>query len=157
MAFPATTRDMLLVALSGAPRLLKGIVDRAPAGDPAWDRPVPGRFTAREHVAHLADWETVYLDRFARTLAEDVPTLLNYDETERAAEQGYSSADPTLSASVFAERRVQTVSFLRTVPEDRWARVGLHPQIGPMTLEVQVAHVAAHDGYHLEFLTANLP
>jgi len=60
---PERTRHYLLLDLDSAPdvlaRMLQGVTDPA-----VFDaRPDPARFTLREMVAHLADWEAVFLRR----------------------------------------------------------------------------------------------
>ena len=56
------TRHYLLLDLESAPDVLARLL--ADMSDPAvYDRtPDPDRFTLREMVAHLADWEAVFLN-----------------------------------------------------------------------------------------------
>ncbi len=42
-------------------------------------RPVPGKWSTLELVAHLADFEPIYADRMKRILAENEPTLFGGD------------------------------------------------------------------------------
>jgi len=74
---PSRIRSYLLSDLECAPdvlsRLLSGITDPA-----LYDhRPDPSRFTLREMVAHLADWEVVFFTRLAQTRDESDPILPN--------------------------------------------------------------------------------
>ena len=39
-------------------------------------RPVPGKWSIKEVICHIADYEPVYADRMKRVIAEDQPTLL---------------------------------------------------------------------------------
>ena len=53
--------DYLLSALEGAPDVIAALLDGVPPDDALWDRrPDPERFSLREIVAHLADWDGVY-------------------------------------------------------------------------------------------------
>ena len=59
--------------------------------------PAPGKWTARQIVAHLADTELVAGDRFRRTIAEDNPALVAFDQDRWAEALGY--ADRRISDS----------------------------------------------------------
>ena len=74
------TRLYLLLDLESAPDVLARLL--ADTSEPAvYDRrPDPDRFTLREMVAHLADWEAVFLDRLSKTRDEENATLQGLDE-----------------------------------------------------------------------------
>lgn len=155
---PPRTRDHLLLALGTTPRVLQRLISSFPTDDPAWDTQIPERFTAREHVAHLADWEDVFFERVRRTIDEDRPLVPNPDETAMAADRGFALSNPHVKAQEFAERRERLVSILEPLTDDQWQRIGIHPnpRNGPMTIEAQAVHVLAHDGYHMDYLSRHL-
>ena len=39
--------------------------------------PIPGKWSTRQVVCHIADCEVVYADRVKRTIAEDEPNVLS--------------------------------------------------------------------------------
>ncbi|MFY9234046.1 MAG: DinB family protein [Fimbriimonadaceae bacterium] len=153
---PDRTREHLLLALQTTPRVLRRIIAPFPGGYPVWDIVVPGRFTAREHIAHLADWEEVFYERAAKTIEQDQPDIPNPDETEMAIERGFAVADPHERLEIFRERRARLVALFRELGEEQWSRAGMHPKNGPMTLEAQAVHILGHDGYHLDYLVRHL-
>ena len=66
---PAAVRKYLLSALAGTPVVADRLLLDVHADDPRWDfRPEPDRFTLREVVAHLADWEPIHLERLTRNV-----------------------------------------------------------------------------------------
>ena len=142
------TKGYLFTALESSPRLfehlLRGLTDVE-----ADRRPDPQRFTIREVMAHLADWEDVFLTRMRRICDEDWPVLEGYDEGQRAVDHGYASANPFEQIRLFAERRAKMVAFLRERAPDDWQRVGDRPEIGRITLEALALLVPLHDTYHL--------
>ena len=146
---PAISRRYLLNALEGTPDVVERLLKNLALANPIWDfRPDAARFTAREIVAHLADWEVVVGERARRTLIENEPLLPSWDETQAAVEGDYARADPNESLRRFRNGRAATLSILNQIAEDDWQRVAFREGIGEMSLEGQVVLAAGHDGYH---------
>ena len=145
---PDRIQYYLLIDLESAPavlaRLLADVTDHA-----TWDqRPDPDRFTLREMVAHLADWEGVFLGRLTQTRDEENATLRGLDEGQVAIENDYAHADPQECLTRYSAGREKIVAFLRRLSPEQWGRVGTHTEVGPISLEAQAVLIAAHDGYH---------
>src|SRR5690349_2214834 len=107
--------NYLLTGLENSPAiqrtLCKAVTD--------WDaKPGPDRFTVREALAHLADWEPIWLQRMMRTKAEDVPDLPDIDEGVMAIEHDYASSDPIESLDKYASGREALVIFLRGLSDE---------------------------------------
>lgn len=141
-------KNYLLWALSAPPavfaKLLEGItqeeIDR---------KPDPERFSIREIMAHLADWEPVIQERIHRTLNETEPTLATVDPGELAADHDYAHADLAEQIALFNERRAKTVELVTGLNATDWQRTAVRPNIGVLTMEALVAQVPMHDLYHL--------
>ena len=52
-------------------------------------------------LAHLADWEPIFLERFQRTRREAEPILPDYDEGRIALERDYAHSDPLANLARF--------------------------------------------------------
>ena len=121
-----------------------------------WDEPLEeGRFTPREIVAHLADWEPILLERMRITRDTPGGRLQGIDETQRAEEQGYSR-DAGEQGELFLARRKETIAWLRTVRPEDWAKHAEHTERGRMALADQANALLGHDIYHIEQLSAYL-
>lgn len=147
---PSGMRSYVLKALSGNPsvaaRLLQGITE----DNPIWDcRPDADRFTLREIVAHLADWNPIFLERIQRTLNEDHPTLPDVDEEAVAIQNDYAHSDPIAGIHRFQESRKVMMDVLLNLSDDDWGRTALKKPLGDLSVELQCVLVLAHDGYHL--------
>jgi hypothetical protein len=138
----------LFSALENGPPLLQGQLRDLAAGEVDY-RPDAERFTIREVVAHLADWEGIFFGRLRRMRTEEHPSIPGYDEGDRAIEQDYASTEPLQQARLFAERRAETVAFLHTLQTAEWERTALRPEIGVLTMEDQALLLPLHDSYHL--------
>jgi hypothetical protein len=116
-----------------------------------WDaRPGPERFTVRESLAHLADWEPIWLQRMMRTKAEDVPDLPDIDEGVMAIEHDYASSDPRVSLERYRSGRVALVTFLRGLSDSDWSRRCHREGVGEISMFEMAAMVLGHDSYHFK-------
>ncbi len=141
-------RSYLFAALEAAPALFDHLL-RGLTEEEADRRPDPDRFTIREVMAHLADWEPVFLERLTRMRREDHPTLPGYDEGQWALDHGYARSDWRERALLFAERRRSLAAFLHSCTPDDWPRTADRPEIGILTIESQALLIPLHDTYHL--------
>lgn len=112
-------------------------------------RPDPERFTIREAVAHLADWEAVCHARLRRTLTEDDPELPDWDEDEAATLGRYGESDVAEQLALFTARRATTVALLEGCAPDDWRRTSRRDGRPSDLLGMAAIHLG-HDGYHLQ-------
>lgn len=147
---PSNARKYLMIALSGSPDVLERLLKDVPAGDPVWDlRPDPERFTLLEVLAHLADWDEVFLDRMVRSRDQNEPTLQGYDEGQIAIDRDYAHQDPHANIARFRANRAQVLDFLHGLEGAQWERIGRHTEVGPISIESHAVLIAGHDGNHL--------
>ena len=129
-----TSAERIEAYLAG-PRLLRDAV--AGMTDADLDaRPVAGKMSTREVVCHIADFEPVYADRMKRAIAEDSPPMRGGDPDVWAKSLAYGSRDVAEELNVIESVRKQMARILRSMPETAWARVGIHNQAGPLTVEL---------------------
>ncbi len=142
----------LLGALEGTPNILERLLTGATA-DEIDRRPDPERFTLREIVAHLADWEPILQERLLRTRDENEPTLAAVDPAQLAIEHDYAHCDIREQARLFSERRAKTVSIISQFNSEQWLRKAIRPNIGATDMEAIVAMIPMHDMYHIRQIT----
>ena len=146
---PPYTIRYLLSSLEGTPSVLSALVADVPADSAVWDaRPDPERFTLREMIAHLADWEPVCRERILRTRVEDKPLLPNWDEEQAALIGDYAHTNPYESLLWFTERRAATVALLSALETEEWTRTAERENVGTLSIEKQAFLILAHDGFH---------
>ncbi|BDI32959.1 hypothetical protein CCAX7_50100 [Capsulimonas corticalis] len=146
--FPYHVHKYLMGAVAGTPDLfdylLLGMTD-----DEADFRPDPERFTLREAITHVADWDEVFLGRLNQTVSEDYPTLVGLDEGQVAIDRDYAHADWRQQLVYLRERRPKITALLRDLSAEQWERAGNHTENGRMTIADQAVMIAAHDNYHI--------
>lgn len=115
-------------------------------------REAPGKWSARQMLAHLGDSELVGAFRFRMILAHDRPGLPGYDQDAWAKHLHYDDADVEAALTTFTALRRANLRILeRTSPEQR-QRVGLHSERGDESLGFMMSLYAGHDLVHLRQL-----
>jgi uncharacterized damage-inducible protein DinB len=115
-------------------------------------RPVPGKWSTLEVVCHLADFEPILADRMKRVIAEDRPTLLGADENRFAAALVYHERDLEEELTIIERTRQQLARILSHQPPEALARVGVHNERGPRTLEQLLSGAINHIPHHVRFI-----
>lgn len=115
-------------------------------------RPIAGKWSTLEVVAHLADFDPIYADRMKRIIAEDKPTLIGADESRFAAALAYHERDVNEELTIIEATRGQLARILRTLPDAALQRVGNHSERGPLTLEQFLTGIIEHVNHHLKFI-----
>jgi uncharacterized damage-inducible protein DinB len=115
-------------------------------------RPIAGKWSTLEVVAHLADFEPVYVDRMKRIIAQHEPPLMSGDPDLFASKLAYHERDLQEELALIEACRVHMARILRTLPAEAFERRGIHNENGPMTLEKVLSNIANHVPHHLPFL-----
>lgn len=145
----------LFPGLQLSPLAIRRILDRLPPE--ALDaRPDPDRFSAREVIAHLADWEPIMRARVEAAALQPGSRIEAFDEGRMALEHGYAASDPRERMEAFARERAVTVERLRELTPDQWRGAAFHPERGAQTAEDLANTLLGHDLYHIEQLTVHL-
>ena len=115
-------------------------------------RPIPGKWSTLEVVAHLADTEVYYTDRIERTIALERPLLIGVDERLFPARLNYQAFDLADQLGLFTALRRHGARVLRLQPPEAWLRVGVHSETGLVTLRQLVLQAVRHVRHHLPFI-----
>lgn len=142
----------LFPGLEFGPRIVERLVAQIPAA--RYDEQTnPERFTLREAIAHLADWEPILRARIEKAIVEPDSPVAGIDEGIRAEEQGYGSWDVTEQLAVFRQERAKTIGYLRGLAAEDWSRAIVHNEKGRQTVSDQANQLLGHDLYHIDHLT----
>ena len=114
--------------------------------------PAPGKWSAREIVAHLADGEVAFAFRLRQALADDHHVIQPWDLEAWA--RNYSAYDAESALATFAALRAWNVKLISSLPKEAFGKPVTHPERGEMTLATIVETMAGHDLNHLKQLEA---
>jgi len=113
----------------------------------------PDGWTVRQVVHHVPD---SHLNAYIRTklaLTEDDPTIKPYAE-DRWARLADTQATPVeVSLALLDSLHDRWIRLLRSLQPEDWKRTFRHPDLGPMSLEKNLALYAWHGRHHVTHIT----
>jgi hypothetical protein len=112
-------------------------------------RPAPGKWSAGEILAHLADCEIVTGWRVRQILGAPGSPIQPFDQDSWAAAGHYEKRDARKSLAQFRSAREANLALLKSLAPEQWKHHGLHAERGVETIEHIVRMMAGHDLNHL--------
>ena len=113
------------------------------------EHPLPGKWSAREIVHHLADSEMTSAVRLRLLVAEKNAAIRSYDEKEFAARLYYQRPIAS-SLLAFQAARLSTGELLDAMTEADFEKRGTHPEHGSYGVERWLEIYAEHAHNHAE-------
>jgi hypothetical protein len=110
----------------------------------------PGKWSVRFLLHHLADSETVFLDRIHRVLSEPRPVIWVMNQDAWAAGLDYAHLPLDVSRHVYEAVRGAIIHFAARDYEQKGHLEFVHSVTGVRTLRQEFDKVAAHNAHHLE-------
>jgi hypothetical protein len=114
--------------------------------------PVPGKWSTKQVVCHIADFEPVYADRMKRVIAEDRPTMFGGDPDLFAARLFYDRRNVEVELSLIAATRAHLGPILLALAPGDFLRTGNHSEAGLITLEKLLSNITNHIPHHIQFI-----
>ena len=140
-----------VATLAELPTLLRNAVD--PIEGSRLDTPYrDGGWTVRQLVHHIADSHMNAYVRVRLALTADSPTIVPYDEAAWA-ELEDSKAPIEWSLSLIESLHARWVMMLQPLTAAQWQRAFLHPENGPVTVELATLTYAWHSRHHVAHIT----
>jgi uncharacterized damage-inducible protein DinB len=112
-----------------------------------------GGWTLRQVAHHLPDSHMNSYIRFKLALTEDEPTIKSYMENIWAELPEAKHAPIEVSLALLDSLHQRWVLVLRKLTEAEWQRTFRHPELGPMSLEKNLALYAWHGRHHVAHIT----
>src|SRR5256885_15145467 len=116
------------------------------------DAPVAGKWSTRQVICTIADFEPVYADRMKRVIAEHEPTLFGGDPEVFAARLAYDARDIGEELNLVESTRRHVARILRTLKPEDFQRRGMHSTDGPITLGTLLERISRHIPHHAKFI-----
>lgn len=119
--------------------------------------PKPKKWSIQEIVLHLADAEVMGAVRIRQTFAQPGSAFVAYDQDVWANSFVYQRQDNTVvdsAINLFKNLRGTTYNIFKRAEDLDWAKKGIHPDFGPISLrqllELYTDHSERHIGQILE-------
>lgn len=139
-------RSELLERYRKGPELIAAVLTGAAGSELDWAP--EGKWSLRQIVAHLTDSEAVAYDRVRRTVAEDNPTIVRYDQEAWARRLNYEKRKLSDALELFRRLRAENYELVSSLPDAAFARTANHTEFGTLTLENIVETYAKHAESH---------
>ncbi len=114
----------------------------------------PGGWRVRQVVHHLADSHMNSFVRFKWALTEDRPRIKAYFEERWANLADYGEVPVSTSIAFLAALHDRWVVLLRALSEEDLGREFVHPDSGPVRLDLNIGIYAWHGRHHLAHITS---
>jgi hypothetical protein len=112
-----------------------------------------GGWTVRQVVHHVPDSHLNSYVRFKLALTEEGPTIKPYME-DRWAEMSDSRQPIENSLVMLESLHRRWMIILRNLTDSDWQRTFSHPELGPMTLEKNLALYSWHGKHHVAHIAS---
>lgn len=114
--------------------------------------PVPGKWSTRQVICHIADFEPVYADRIKRVLVEDQPPLRGGDPDRFAAGLSYDKRDILAELDLIACVRRHMAPILQALTPAETERTGQHSEDGALSIRTLLERITNHIPHHVNFI-----
>ena len=112
-------------------------------------RPAPGKWSATEILAHLAETEWAVGWRLRSILSANGTPVQAFDQDAWAKTSNYAKQDPKKSLALFGTLRAENLALLKSIPKEKWEYYGMHQERGKETIAHIFRLIAGHDLNHL--------
>jgi uncharacterized damage-inducible protein DinB len=143
--------DQLIDEYAAGPQKLRhAIAEMTPEQIDA--APIPDKWSTRQVICHLADFEPVYADRMKHVIAEDKPSFAGGFHQQFAEHLAYDQRDIEEEITLMEVTRSQMICILRSLPAEVFERTGIHSVDGAMTLRTLLERITNHIPHHIQFI-----
>jgi hypothetical protein len=82
----------------------------------------------------------------------DKPLLVAFDETAFANLPGVDLIDTFIATDLLHRNRQLTATILDSLPNNAWDRIGIHTEVGAVSLATLLEKFIGHLDHHLAFI-----
>jgi len=147
-------QDPMKMQAGAAARLSKAL--RGATQQRLAKKPAPGKWSANEIVAHLAETEIVVGWRMRAIAGAPGTPIQAFDQDAWAAAGNYAAREAQSSLALFRALREANLEWLRRLRPEQWKHFGVHSERGEESIETIVRMIAGHDVNHLRQIEAAL-
>jgi uncharacterized damage-inducible protein DinB len=146
-------RTLFINEIAAAPAALRNAV-RGLSTDQLETPYRPGGWTVRQVVHHVPESHMNSYIRFKLALTEDTPTIKPYDEAKWAELGDVHNVAIDVSLKLLESLHDRWVPLLKSLSAEDFLKTFNHPEIGPVSLDKNVALYAWHGAHHIAHITS---
>jgi len=139
----------LLEGLRRTPKILSEFIKTIPE-DKMDKRRGEGFWTVAEHVSHLAQVQSLLLDRFQRFMNENHPEFIPYIPGNGDEEPDTPFCmNMTTALEQFEQYRNKQLELLESADDITWRKTATHGEYENYSLYILTRHTLMHDYWHM--------
>jgi hypothetical protein len=148
-------RAALISTIEQMPSNVRALVTGLSASQ--WDTPYrPGGWTIRQVIHHVPDSHMNAYVRMRLAVTEDMPAIKTYEEQLWAELPDVYACPPEVSLALLEALHARWVIFMRTLPDDQFAKAFTHPEWGSVTVDEAIVLYAWHCRHHTAHIKQGL-
>ncbi|MBC7842909.1 MAG: putative metal-dependent hydrolase [Gemmatimonadaceae bacterium] len=113
-----------------------------------------GGWTVRQVVHHVPDSHVHAYTRVKFALTEEAPTIRPYDEAAWSELPDVIALPIDVSLTLLEAIHARWIACVRGLSESQFARVFVHPDLGPQRVDLSLLRYAWHGRHHVAHITA---
>ena len=137
-----------LVLMTATPKRLQALVKELTPAQ-LKKRVNPDKWSIHEILEHLADCELMFASRCRLIAFEDHPHLAPFDQDRWAVGKAREKESAADALDRFNALRKTQILLFRSSPAELFARTGMHPERGEVSMQITFETCAGHDVNHL--------
>jgi hypothetical protein len=120
------------------------------------ESPAPEQWSAAYIIHHMADGDLHFATRYLHILAAEKPQIIAFNEEEYPERTNYADRDAQASLACFVGTHRLIEDVLSHASPSDWSRVGIHFELGEVTLKDVFAKAVSHTEAHIGQLRETL-
>jgi len=111
--------------------------------------PVPGKWSIRDNIAHLACYQPMFIARMHRILEQDGVTFDRYNADIDPEFPDWQKRGVDDLLNQIAIDRQTIISLITNLQPKQLSRTGIHPKYGKLTIAEWAEFFLLHEAHHL--------
>ncbi|HZV11907.1 MAG TPA: DinB family protein [Candidatus Kapabacteria bacterium] len=111
--------------------------------------PAPGKWSIHDNITHLAKYQPVFLDRIRIILETNEPRIERYSAETDPEFETWRKWDTNRLLDVLDEDRTLIFSFVQSLSESEFNRIGVHSRYGKLNLTQWTEFFLLHEAHHI--------
>lgn len=112
-------------------------------------RPIPQKWSIKEHLAHLGRYQEIFLERIAVILRGETPYLERYraDDDPIFYDWCHWSSATIIEKTILDRQTI--IDLMTNLSKIQIAQIGVHPKLGRMNVEDWTNFFLLHESHHI--------
>lgn len=144
MKLPLSTLNRLTTQHLSLPTIIEGLDE-----EPIFYKPLPGKWSIKDNIAHLARYQRVFIERLDKILTSDSPVFDAYRAENDPEFEKWMHKDLTVLFKELNADRKMIVGRITSLAQKDLQRVGLHPKFGKLNVLDWTEFFLLHEAHHL--------